>query len=84
MCCLTFFCSHKFHRIENYSIFEELQKKANWARIIVLYTQIMAQSSEKYGFGIRDPRAKKAPSPDPGTLFLFDMPDSYKYNYCIY
>ncbi len=79
---LPFFVGQKFHRIENYSIFEEVQnKKANWARIIVLFTQIMAQSSEKYGFGIRDPWVKK--SPEPGTLFLFVIPDS-SYNYSIY
>jgi hypothetical protein len=40
-CCHTFYCSHKFHKIENYFIFEMLKKK-NWAyfqRIIKLFTQ---------------------------------------------
>jgi hypothetical protein len=27
ICCHTFFCSHKFHKIENYFIFEILKKK---------------------------------------------------------
>jgi hypothetical protein len=37
----TFFCSHKFHKIVNYFIFEMLKKKikANFQRIIELFTQ---------------------------------------------
>jgi hypothetical protein len=27
LCCLTFFRSHKFHKIVNYLIFEQAQKK---------------------------------------------------------
>jgi hypothetical protein len=27
ICCHTFLCSHKFHRIENYFIFEIMKKK---------------------------------------------------------
>jgi hypothetical protein len=27
ICCYTFFCSHKFHKIEIYFIFEMLMKK---------------------------------------------------------
>jgi hypothetical protein len=41
-----FFCSHKFHNIVNYFIFEMLKKKI-WANF------------QKYGFGIRDPRSGK-------------------------
>jgi hypothetical protein len=39
--CHTFFCSHKFHKIVNYFIFEMLKKKiwANFQRIIELFTQ---------------------------------------------
>jgi hypothetical protein len=39
--CHTFFCSHKFHKIENSFIFEMLKKKiwANFQRIIELFTQ---------------------------------------------
>ncbi len=35
--CQTFFCSHKFHKIENYFIFEMLKKKiwVNFLRIII-------------------------------------------------
>jgi hypothetical protein len=40
-CCLTFFCSHKFHKIENYFIFEMLKKKIwpSFQRIIELFTK---------------------------------------------
>jgi hypothetical protein len=62
--CHTFYCSHKFHKIENYFIFE-MPKKTIWAnfqRIMELFTQKMSLSSQKYGFGIGDPgpRGQKA------------------------
>jgi hypothetical protein len=40
ICCLTFFCSHKFDKIVNYFIFEMLKKKiwANFQRNIELFT----------------------------------------------
>jgi hypothetical protein len=40
ICCHTFFCSHKFHKIVNYFIFE-IQKKIRprFQRIIKLFTQ---------------------------------------------
>jgi hypothetical protein len=55
ICCHTIFCSHKFHKIENYFIFEMLKKIiwANFQRILQLFTQKI--SSQKYGFGIQDP-----------------------------
>jgi hypothetical protein len=39
ICCHTFLCSHKFHKIENYFSFEVLKKKiwANFQRIIELF-----------------------------------------------
>jgi hypothetical protein len=39
--CHTFFCIHKFHKIEHYFIFGMLKKKiwANFQRIIELFTQ---------------------------------------------
>jgi hypothetical protein len=54
---IPFFCSHKFHKIVNYFIFEMLKKKicANFQRILELFTQKLSLSSQKYGFGIRDP-----------------------------
>ncbi len=37
---------------------------ANFQRIIDFFTQKIVTSSQKYGFGIRDP---EKPIPDPGT-----------------
>jgi hypothetical protein len=39
--CLTFFCSHIFHKMINYFIFKMLKKKiwASFQRIIELFTQ---------------------------------------------
>jgi hypothetical protein len=42
-------CSHKFHKIENYNIFEMLKKKFGPV------FQKLSLSSQNYGFGIRDP-----------------------------
>jgi hypothetical protein len=43
-----------------------LKKKIrpNFQRIIELFSQILSLSSQKYGFGIRDP---EKPIPDPGS-----------------
>jgi hypothetical protein len=62
--CHTFFCSHKFHKIENYFIFEML-KKIIWTsfqRIIELFTQKFVIKLLKFwvwdpGSEIRDPRS---------------------------
>jgi hypothetical protein len=65
----AFFCSHKFHIIENYFIFEMLKKIiwANFQRIIELLPKKLSLSSQKYRFGIRDPRSGKKPIPDTGS-----------------
>ncbi len=62
ICCHTFFCSHKFHNIVNYFIFEMLKKKirANFQRIIELLSIKMTLSSQKKwvwdsGSEIREP-----------------------------
>ncbi len=60
--CHTFFCSNKFHKIENYFIFGMLKKK-NWAncqRIIDLFTQKIVTKLSKIwvwdpGSKIQDP-----------------------------
>jgi hypothetical protein len=48
-----------------------LKKKiwANFQRIKELLPKKLALSSQKYGFGIRDPRSgiRKKPIPDPGS-----------------
>jgi hypothetical protein len=45
-CCHTLFCSHKFHKTENYFVFELPKKKiwANFPRIIELFMQKIAQT----------------------------------------
>ncbi len=42
---------------------------ANFQRIIDFFTQKLSISSQKYGFGIRDPRSgiRKKSIPDPGV-----------------
>ncbi len=68
ICCQTFFCSHKFHKIENYFIFQG----ASFQRIIELFTQKFVTKLKKIwgwdrGSGIRDPGSGKKPIPDPGA-----------------
>ncbi len=59
--CHSFLCSHKFHKIENNFSFEVLKKKIwpYFQRIIELIPKKLSLSSQKYGFGIRDPRSGK-------------------------
>ncbi len=51
ICYHTFFCSHKFHKIENYFIFEMLKKKIwpSFQRIIKLFTQKFVTKLSKRG-----------------------------------
>jgi hypothetical protein len=72
--CLTIFCSHKFHKIENYLIFEMLKQIiwANFQRVIELFTQKIVNKLSKIwvwdlGSEIRDPTSGKKPIPDPGV-----------------
>ncbi len=82
ICCHTFLCSHKFHKIVNNLIFEMLKKKmwANFQRTIKLFTQkiVTHYALKNMGLGswIRDPRSRirdaesgirKKPIPDPGS-----------------
>jgi hypothetical protein len=64
--CHTFLCSHKSHKIENYFSFEVLKTKiwANFQRIIEFFPKKLSLSSQKYGFGIRDPGSEIQ---DPGS-----------------
>jgi hypothetical protein len=62
ICFYTIFCSYKFHKIENYFIFEMLKKIiwANFQRIIELFTQKIVSKLSKIwvwdpGSEIRDP-----------------------------
>ncbi len=64
-CCNTFFCGHKFHKIENYFIFEMLKKK-KLGQFLKNYTTFYPKNCHKalknlgLGYGIR-----KKPIPDP-------------------
>ncbi len=67
------FCSHKFHKIKNYFIFELPRKKilAKFQRSIELLPKKLSLSSQKceFGSGIRDPGSGKNlfRIPDPGV-----------------
>ncbi len=79
--CHTIFCSHKFHKIENYFVFEMLKKiiwATNFQRIIELFTQKIVNKLSKIwvndpGSKIRDPEktlfripgSKRQRIPDP-------------------
>jgi hypothetical protein len=72
ICCQTFFCSHKFHKILNYFIFKMLKKKiwASFQRVIELFIQKFAIKPKKYGVEIWDPEKKnlfRIPDPGPGV-----------------
>jgi hypothetical protein len=58
-CFHTFFCSHKFHKIENYFIFEMLKKTFG-----PVFKEFDTKLS-KIWVGIRDPGSGKKPIPDP-------------------
>ncbi len=64
-----FFCSHKYHKMENNLIFEQAEKKMlsqfTW-NYSTFYPKIVTKLS-KYGFGIRNPISgiRKKPIPDP-------------------
>ncbi len=73
---ILLFCSHKFHKIEYYVIFEKLKKKiwANFQRIVEVFTQkIFNMLSNIWvwdpGSEIRDPGSGKNlfRIPDPGV-----------------
>ncbi len=67
ICYHTFFCSHKFHKIEYHVIFEMLKKKiwANFQRIVEVFTQKIFNMLSN--IWVWDPRSgiRKKPIPDP-------------------
>jgi hypothetical protein len=84
---IPFFCSHKFHKIENYFIFEMPKKKiwASFQRIILLLPKRLSLSSKIWvwdpGSGknlsrIPDPGVKKATDPGSGSATLGIKPCS--------
>jgi hypothetical protein len=66
-----FFCSHKFHKIEYYFVFDCWRKKfgPNFKELFKFSPKKLSLRSQKYGFGIRDPRSGKNlfRIPDPGV-----------------
>ncbi len=73
ICYHTFFCSHKFHKIEYryYVSFKMLKKKFGpiFNELLKFLPKKFSIFSQIYGFGIRDPRSgiRKKPIPDPGS-----------------
>ncbi len=72
ICCNTFLCRHKFHKIENYFSFEVPEKKirANFQRFIELFTQEIV--TKLWKIWVWDPRSgiqwsKRHRVPDPGS-----------------
>jgi hypothetical protein len=74
--CHIFLSSYKFHKIEHYFSFEVLRKQSGpiFKELKNFLPKKLSLSSQKYGFGIRDPEktysgsrpgVKKAPDPDP-------------------
>ncbi len=74
--CHTFWCSHKFHKIENYFSFEVLKKKiwANFQRIIKLFTQKIVTKLSKiwvWDPGSRGQKGTGSRIPDPEPQHLY-------------
>ncbi len=67
--CLTFLCSHKFHKIVNYFSFEVLKKKiwANFQRNIELFTNKIVKKLLKIWSWDPESEIRKKPIPDPGS-----------------
>jgi hypothetical protein len=67
--CHTLFCSHKFHKTENYFVFELVKKKiwANFQRIIELFMQKIVIKLSKIWFWDLRSGIRKKPIPDPGS-----------------
>jgi hypothetical protein len=53
--CHVFFCSHKFHKIKNYFIFEMLKKtfRPIFKELYKFLNNKLSLSFQRYGFGIR-------------------------------
>jgi hypothetical protein len=67
--CHTFFCSHKFHKIENYFIFGMLKKKiwASFQRMIELFIQKIGTKLSKIWVWDPGSEIQEKPIPDPAS-----------------
>ncbi len=56
-----FFCRHKYHKILNYFIFQQVKKffSLNTKNYSTFYRKNLSLIHQKYGFGIRDPGSEK-------------------------
>jgi hypothetical protein len=76
--CHTFYCSHKFLKIENYFIFEMLKKTYGLftQKIVTKLSKIwdwdLRSGIRKNLFWIPDPGVKKAPDPGSGFATLIN------------
>ncbi len=77
---LYHFCNHKFHKIENYIIFEMLKKIiwANFQRIKELFTQKIVYKLSKIcvwdpGSRIQGSKRHRIPDPDPHNCFGYGI-----------
>ncbi len=97
ICCHTFFCSHKFHKIEYYLIFDMLKTIIwpNFQRTMEVFTQKIVTKLSKIWVwdprsGIRkkpipDPGVKKAPDPGSGSATLYSWIPMFAITYtCTY
>jgi hypothetical protein len=80
----TFLCSHKFHKIESYFIFEMLKKKlcASFQRIIELFTQKFVTKLSKIWVWGTGPGVKKAPDPGSGSATMQNYEAIWAYLAC--
>ncbi len=76
VCCLKYFCSHWFHKIKNYFIFEQLQKKigASWQRVKLHFYIIIVTKLSKVWVGDSgsriQARGQQAPDTDPQPCYF--------------
>jgi hypothetical protein len=60
ICCPAFFSSHKYHEIKNILFLAGEEKTlGQFTKNYRTFYQKMSLSSQKYGFGIRDPGSGK-------------------------
>jgi hypothetical protein len=84
--CPAFFSGNKYYKIKHYFNFDLVNKKirANLQTIVVLFPKQLSLSSEKNGFGIRDPRSGKNPFriPDLGVKNASDPGSGSAHPHC--
>jgi hypothetical protein len=74
ICCHTFFCRHKFHKIKIFFIFQMPKKKiwANFQRIIEIFTQKFDTKLSKIWVWIQESKRHRIPDSGSGSATLPD------------